>query len=161
MTGPGRPVTIAALAEHPQLVPDVVEIAWQEWGPEQPEHERARWLREMEQDARLHTPTSAAFVALDGDRAVGIVQLHEFEIDEMRDRSPWLCGMVVRPEYRGAGVGAGLVAALEQFAAGHGVPLLWVCTESAAGFYRRCGWYRYGESLQDGWPSIVLTRVLS
>ena len=25
-------ITIATLAEHPELVPDVVEIAWLEWG---------------------------------------------------------------------------------------------------------------------------------
>jgi hypothetical protein len=69
-------ITIATLAEHPQLVPEVVEIAWREWGGLQPAHEHERWLREAERDSRLHSPTSAAFVALDGDRAVGVVQLH-------------------------------------------------------------------------------------
>ena len=152
---------IATLAEHPQLVPEVVEIAWREWGASLPVHERARWLREAERDSRLHLPTSAAFVALDGDRAVGVVQLHEFEIDAMRDRSPWVCGMVVQPDYRGAGVGSRLLAALERFASGHGVARLWVFTESAAAFYERCGWQPHGESEQDGEPGIVLTRVLS
>jgi len=71
-------------------------------------------------DSRLHLPTAAGFVAVDGDRAVATVQLHEFEIDAIRDRSPWVCGMVVRPEYRGAGVGRRLLVALEQFAARHG-----------------------------------------
>jgi GNAT superfamily N-acetyltransferase len=154
-------IMIATLAEHPQLVPEVVEIAWHEWGGSLTEQEHARWLREAERDSRLHLPTSAAFVALDGDRAVGVVQLHEFEIDAMRDRSPWVCGMVVRPDYRGAGVGSRLLAALEQFAAGHGVPRLWVFTEHAAAFYERCGWQRHGESEQDGEPGDVLTRVLS
>jgi GNAT superfamily N-acetyltransferase len=154
-------IAIATLSEQPQLVPEVVEIAWQEWGATLPDHERARWLREAELDSRLHLPTSAAFVALDGDRAVGTVQLHEFEIDAIRDRSPWVCGMVVRPGYRGAGVGSRLLAALEQFAAEHGVPRLWVFTESAVGFYERCGWQRHGESEQDGEPGIVLTRALS
>jgi GNAT superfamily N-acetyltransferase len=152
-------ITIATLAEHPLLVPDVVEIAWREWGALQPQHEHERWLREAERDSRLHSPTSAAFVALDGDQAVGFVQLHEFELDDMRDRSPWVCGMVVLPEYRGAGVGRRLLAALEQFAAGHGVPRLWVFTESAAAFYERCGWQPVDESEQDGEPGIVLTRV--
>ena len=154
-------IAIATLAEHPQLVPEVVEIAWQEWGGSLPDHERARWLREAERDSRLHLPTSAAFVALDCDRAVGVVQLHEFEIDAMRDRSPWVCGMVVRPDYRGAGVGSRLLAALEQFAAGHGVPRLWVFTESAVAFYERCGWQPHCETEQDGEPGLVLTRVLS
>ncbi|HEV8452779.1 MAG TPA: GNAT family N-acetyltransferase [Gaiellales bacterium] len=157
----GPTIAIDTLAEHPDLVSEVVEIAWREWGASLPGHEHARWLREAERDSRLHLPTSAAFVALDRDRAVGVVQLHEFEIDALRDRSPWVCGMVVRPNYRGAGIGSRLLAALERFAAGHGVAQLWVFTESAAGFYERCGWRRYGESEQDGEPGIVLTRVLS
>jgi GNAT superfamily N-acetyltransferase len=152
-------VTIATLAEHPQLVPAVVEIAWQEWGASLPEQERARWLREAELDSSLHAPTSAGFVALDGDRAVGVVQLHEFEIDAMRDRSPWVCGMVVRPEYRGAGVGSRLLAELERFAAGHRVPRLWVFTEQAAAFYQHCGWQRHCDAVEHGEPGVVLTRV--
>ena len=52
-------ITIATLAEHPQLVPEVVEIAWREWGRAAAEHEHARWLREAERDSRLHSPTSA------------------------------------------------------------------------------------------------------
>ena len=157
----GPTIAITTLAEHPDLVSEVVEIAWREWGASLPAHEHARWLREAERDSRLHLPTSAAFVALDRDRAVGVVQLHEFEIDALRDRSPWVCGMVVRPNYRGAGIGSRLLAALERFAAGHGVAQLWVFTESAAGFYERCGWRRYGESEQDGERGIVLTRLLS
>jgi GNAT superfamily N-acetyltransferase len=157
----GAPVTIATLAEHPQLVPEVVEIAWWEWGASLAEREHARWLVEMERDSLLHLPTSAGFVALDGDRAVGTVQLHEFEIDAMRDRSPWVCGMVVRPGYRGAGVGSRLLAALEQFAAAHGVPRLWVFTEHAAAFYERCGWQRHCAAVEHGEPGVVLTRVVS
>jgi len=71
-------ITIATLAEHPQLVPEVVEIAWREWGGSLAEGERERWLREAERDSRLHLPTSAGFMAVDGDHAIGVVQLHEF-----------------------------------------------------------------------------------
>jgi hypothetical protein len=84
----GPLIKITTLADYPQLVPEVVEIAWEEWGAAPPD-DRARLLREAELDSRLHLPTSAGFVALDGDRAVGVVQLHESEIDAMRDRSPW------------------------------------------------------------------------
>ena len=136
MTERRTTITIGTLADHPQLVPEVVDIAWREWGGSLARDERARWLREAERDSRLHLPTSAGFVAVDGDRAVGTVQLHEYEIDAIRDRSPWVCGMLVLPDYRGAGVGSQLLAALERFAAGHGVPRLWVFTEHAAGVLR-------------------------
>ena len=97
VTEPRQLIKIAALADYPQLVPEVVAIAWEEWGEALADDPRERWLREAELDSRLHVPTSAAFVAVAGDRAVGTVQLHEFEIDAIRDRSPWVCGMVVRP----------------------------------------------------------------
>ncbi|HEY0389548.1 MAG TPA: GNAT family N-acetyltransferase [Gaiellales bacterium] len=154
-------VKIATLADAPELVPQVVEMAWDEWGAEHADDPRERWLREAEQDSRLHLPTSAGFVAVDGSRAVGTVQLHEFEIDAVRDRSPWVCGMVVRPQYRGAGVGRRLLAALEEFAAGHRVPRLWVFTEHAAGFYECCGWQRYGTAIEHGETGDVLTRTLT
>jgi GNAT superfamily N-acetyltransferase len=155
-----RSITVAALAEHPHLVPEVVEIAWEERGPALDDDPRERWLPEARRDSRLHLPASAGFVAVDGDRAVGTVQLHEFEIDAIRDRSPWVCGIVVRPECRGAAVGRRLLAALEQFAAGHGVERLWVFTERAAGFYERCGRQPYGTAVEDGEPGDVLTRAL-
>jgi GNAT superfamily N-acetyltransferase len=151
--------TIASLAEHPHLVPDVVDLAWQEWGGSVDEATRARWLREAAEDCRLHVPTAAAFVALDGRRAVGVVQLHEYEIDAMRDRSPWVCGMVVHPAFRGAGMGRGLLRALDEFAADHGVQRLWVWTESAAGFYERCGWQGHGNVVEHGEMGVLLSRV--
>ena len=159
MTGHRPSIVIATLAERPELVTEAVDIAWREWGQSMPESERERWLSEAERDSRLHAPMSAAFVAVDAGRAVGVVQLHEFEIDAIRDRSPWVCGMVVLPEYRGRGVGSRLLAALEEFAAGHGVPQLWVFTEHAAGFYERCGWQRHGEAVEHGEHGIVLTRL--
>jgi GNAT superfamily N-acetyltransferase len=142
-------------------VPEVVGIAWEEWGESLADDPRERWLREAELDSRLHLPTSAGFVAVDGDHAVGTVQLHEFEIDAIRNRSPWVCDMVVRPEYRGTGLGRRLLAALEQFAVGHGVQRLWVFTEHAAGFYERCGWQRFGKTIEDGKSGDVLTRPLT
>jgi len=89
-----------------------------------------------------------------------VIAWHSASASEWPSR-PWVCGMVVLPEYRGAGVGNRLLAALEQFAAGHQVPRLWVFTEHAAGFYERCGWQRHGVAVQDDGPGIVLTRVLS
>jgi GNAT superfamily N-acetyltransferase len=160
MTDPRPTIAIATLAEHPELVTEAVDIAWREWGHSMPESERERWLREAERDSRLHAPMSAAFIAVDAGRAVGVVQLHEFEIDAIRDRSPWVCGMVVRPEYRGMGVGRRLIAALEQFAAANAISQLWVFTEDAAGFYERCGWLRHGEAVEHGEPGVVLTRLL-
>ena len=63
VTEPRPLITIAALAAYLQLVPEVVAIAWEEWGKALADDPRERWLREAELDSRLHLPTSAGFVA--------------------------------------------------------------------------------------------------
>jgi predicted N-acetyltransferase YhbS len=153
-------ITVENLSARPELVADVVEIAWQEWGDALSEAEHAHWLREAERDYRLNTAFSAGFVAVDRGRAVGTVQLHEFDIDAMRDRSPWVCGMVVRPEYRGMHIGRRLLDALERSARERGVERVWVFTEHAAAFYQACGWERHSEAEQDGERGVVLREVL-
>jgi len=114
-----------------------------------------RWLREAERDCQLNTAFSAGFVAMDRHEAVGTVQLHEFDIDVMRDRSPWVCGMVVRPEFRGMQVGRRLLEALLRFARAQGVERLWVFTEHAAAFYEACGWEWYCEAEQGERAHLV------
>lgn len=153
----GVTIRVESFSAHPDLIEDVVGMAWAEWGGTLSAGEHARWLREAERDCRLNTVFSAGLVALNEHEAVGTVQLHEFDIDAMRDRSPWICGMVVRPEYRRMQVGRRLLEAAHRFAAVNGVERLWVFTERAAGFYEACGWERYGEAEQDGERGVVLT----
>jgi len=153
-------IVVDSLANHPELVCQVVEIAWSEWGHALTDEEHQRWLREAEDDCRSNSSFSAGFVAVSGDVLVGTAQLHEFDIDEMRDRSPWVCGMVVKPDYRSLGIGRLLLGALESFAARKGVERLWVFTESASEFYERCGWSPYAEAIHDGEPGTVLTKQI-
>jgi hypothetical protein len=42
------------------------------------------------------------WVASDQSGALGAVGLGLFDIEERRDRSPWLLGMIVRPDRRGS-----------------------------------------------------------
>jgi GNAT superfamily N-acetyltransferase len=153
-------IVVESLANHPDLISEMVDIAWTEWGDALTEEDRQRWLREAERDCRQNSIYSAGFVALSGDELVGAVQLHEFDLDHMRDRSPWVCGMVVKPEYRGHGVGRRLLQALESFAAAKGVKRLWVFTESAPAFYESCGWSPYAEAVNNGEAGMILTKQL-
>jgi GNAT superfamily N-acetyltransferase len=153
-------IVVDSLARHPELVPEVVDIAWTEWGSALSEEDHQRWLREAERDCRMNTVFSAGFVALSDGEPVGTVQLHEFDLEQMRDRWPWVCGMVVKPEYRRRGVGRLLLEALESFAAERAVERLWVFTESAAAFYQSCGWSRYAQAVNNGGPGMILTKLL-
>jgi N-acetylglutamate synthase-like GNAT family acetyltransferase len=82
------------------------------------------------------------FVAVDVDgAALGAVGLAEFDLEERRDRSPWVIGTIVRADHRNEGVGRVLLAALEELAIRAGLTQLWVATERAASFYESCGFH--------------------
>jgi GNAT superfamily N-acetyltransferase len=64
-----------------------------------------------------------------------------FDIEERRDRSPWVLGMIVAPDQRGMGIGARLMRSLETWAHYHGYSQAWVATGGRAiDFYKKCGW---------------------
>ncbi len=162
MTTSPAPVTVQLLADHERLITAVGQMRRQEWGhPPEPE-DRAWWVDVTAREAgRDRLPVT--WVALDaqGD-ALGAVGLADYDIEERRDRSPWLIGMIVRADRRGAGIGGLLVAHLEGWAGAHGYERLWVATGGrAVDFYRKCGW-ELSETFEraPGDVTTVLTRAL-
>ncbi len=131
-------VHVDFMADHPDLIESVIDMQWAEWGQGQPAVEHDRWVRLMRTDTnRDRVPTAFVAVTHDG-KAAGIVQLHEFDIESRRDRSPWICGMFVRSDLRGRGVGEQLLQRVQRFAKEHGIRRLWVFTDTAPRFYERC-----------------------
>ncbi len=103
------------------------------------------------------------WVAVDGrGDALGAVGLGEYDIEERGDRSPWVLGMIVRPDHRGLGIGRLLMSHLEAWAGDHGYTQVWVANEGpAVGFYRKCGW-ELSETVgrASGAAIWVLTKLL-
>lgn len=134
-------MAVALLADHPQLVRAVGLLRWQEWGqppePEDPEY----WVDVTGAEAGRNTlPVTWVAIGPD-DEILGAVGLGEFDIDERRDRSPWVLGMVVGPDERRRGVGRLLLAALADWAIQRGGQRVWVATGGpAVQFYRACGY---------------------
>jgi len=100
----------------------------------------AWWLETTVREAgRDELPVT--FVAHDAaDVVLGAVGLDTYDLDERHDASPWVTGMIVRPDRRGQGVGRTLMQHLERWAAEHRIADAWVGTDLALGFYQRCGW---------------------
>ena len=133
-------VKVSLLADCPSCMQAVADMRWQEWGqPPEPE-DPAWWLQTTVREAgREQLPVT--FVAVDvAGQALGAVGLDAYDLDERREVSPWVTGMIVRRDRRGKGVGRTLMRHLERWAAEHGIAVAWVGTDLAAGFYRRCGW---------------------
>lgn len=158
-------VSIDLLADVPELISQVGELRWSEWGEPPEPTELEFWIDVTRREAgRDKIPVT--WVAVDAQRrAIGAVGIDEFDPDEVRDRSPWLVGMVVAPAQRRHGVGARLVRELELWAVREGIRHVWVATGppggSAERFYQSCGWKNVDVfRTASGEDAIVLERRL-
>lgn len=155
-------VSVELLVDHPHLVPTVGELRWREWG-HPPEPEQLDWWIEASarEAGRDHLPITWVAMAPRGE-AVGAVGLGQFDIEERRDRSPWVLGMIVTEQYRGMGIGSKLMQALELWAYHHGHSQVWVATGGRAiHFYEKCGW-QFTEKINRsfGETASILTKSL-
>ena len=141
MTNSPGLVTIQLLADNQHLIEPIGDLRWREWGHAPEPEDRNWWVDVTAREAgRGRLPIT--WVAID-DRggARGAVGLDVFDLEERRDRSPWVVGMIVHPNHRGMGFGSLLIATLEAWAQSHGYEQVWVATGGRAiDFYRKCGW---------------------
>ncbi|MGC5365258.1 N-acetyltransferase family protein [Streptomyces sp. DT24] len=104
----------------------------------------AQWWRE--QAAAVEAGHRQVWIARDDERVAGTVSLVRALLPNARHRAE-VAKLMVRPSARGQGVDAALLAAVERAAAGAGVTLLLLDTETdcpAERLYRSAGWTRCG-----------------
>ena len=95
-----------------------------------------------------------ALLAEIGGKPVGMCLFvrHEAEPNPRPDLSPWLAALYVVPEFRKRGIGATLVAAIEDHARFIGTRRLYLYTSEAEPFYERIGWTvedRFEQNMED------------
>ena len=155
-------ISIDLLAHHPHLISMVGEILWREWG-HAPEPENLDWWVEATARESGYDDIPITWVAIDNQgQPVGAVGLGAFDIEERHDRSPWVLGMIVAAQYRGAGIGGQLLRTLEVWGQPRGYSHVWVATgDRAVGFYQKCGW-KLQETIErpSGERVFVLARSL-
>ena len=134
-------ISIKLLADQPHLIGAVGELRWREWGDSADPDSLDRWIKISEAEAG-YDRLPVTWVAVDDQgQVVGAIGLDKFDIEERRDRSPWVVGVIVAAHRRSSGIGGQLMAALEAFAHVSGNPQLWVATGGrAVSFYQKCGW---------------------
>lgn len=99
-------------------------------------------------------------VMTEADAPIGMVALCEGDLEGRPDLNPWLAGMYVAPEHRGAGHARRLIAALEAFARGNGIARLSLYTAVAVGLYRKCGWQPVETFDKDGLTYTIMQKAL-
>ena len=101
-----------------------------------------------------------ALVAKADGEPVGTCLLVESEIEPDHDVSPWLAGLFVVPEYRGKGVGAASVRAIEDQARQRELSRVYLYTTDAVGFYKRLGWKVMDRTNWQGFDTALMVRDL-
>jgi GNAT superfamily N-acetyltransferase len=134
-------ISIKLLADQPELIAAVGELRWRDWGNPADPDSLDEWVKISEKEAG-YDRLPVTWVAIDDHgQTVGVIGLDEFDIDERRDRSPWVVGVIVAADRRSTGIGSQLMAALEAFAHSKDYSQLWVATGGrAVNFYQKCGW---------------------
>lgn len=136
-------------------------MRWIEWGhPPEPEDPQWWLMTTLRECGRDELPVT--FVAHDeSGEVVGAVGLDVYDLEERQEVTPWVTGMIVRRDCRGRGVGRRLLQHLEAWAAHQKTDVIWVATDLAAEFYRRCGYT--GQEMftrSDGQEFTVLSKQL-
>lgn len=129
----------AWLSEVPERAAQLAAWHVAEWAPLIPGFNVPDMLGEFAtHSGGEQIPTT--LVALDDDQLLGSVSLLENDHDDIREYSPWLASLYVRPSSRGTGLGVELVHRCEDIAQRLGVARLFLYTSGQEPFYRRLGW---------------------
>jgi GNAT superfamily N-acetyltransferase len=131
-------LNIVALNDRPELVPAVAQ-----WLHGEFDHARGPSLAKRVDQLQAQKSPDETFVLYDDDVPVGIASLVINDLPSRPDLTPWLAGVLVRPEFRGRGYSASLVRHVEAVAAPM-TSTLWLYTWTAAPLYAGLGWELVG-----------------
>jgi predicted N-acetyltransferase YhbS len=101
-----------------------------------------------------------ALVAVSGAEAVGSASLRTHDMKTRKDLSPWLASVYVPVDQRNRGIGARLVAAIEEKARALGFAVLYLWTEGKENFYARLGWTVVDRVEYLGEQAVIMRKQL-
>lgn len=150
---------IALLADHTQAMPALqrlFEAEWPDYYGEQGPGDAAADLAAY----ALRDGLPLGVVALLDDEVVGIAALKAASIDAYPQFTPWAAAGLVAPQWRGRGIGAHLIAALEGHAMRLGHRAIYAGTATAGSLMRRLGWEYLDTTPQHGVSVAVFRKRL-
>ncbi len=158
-------VRVATAADIDALIALFVEVADERlWIGTEPGFDREAKRRQLE--SVVSGENGASFVASVGDGIVGQIGVHRHQANGLH------IGMMVKPGYRGRGIGTALVWAATRWAKAQGEPtlslLVFPHNAAAIALYERCGFHQAGRreayirrANGEWWDAIAMTLDLS
>ena len=89
------------------------------------------------------------YLGMVNDECIGTSSLVSNDLKERQDLTPWLAGLYIRKKYRGRGYAQKLINKVIETAAELGVNTLYLRTESASNYYKRLGWKKIYETIDE------------
>ncbi|MEH6420684.1 GNAT family N-acetyltransferase [Pseudomonas sp. CGJS7] len=152
-------VRIGLLADHPGVLPHLQQLFEAEW----PDYYSTGGPGDAARDLAAYCGRDAlpvGVVALLDGEVVGIAALKAASIDAYPQFTPWAAAGLVAPQWRGRGIGAQLILALEAQAMRLGHGAIYAGTATAGSLMRRLGWEYLDTTPQHGVQVAVFRKRL-
>jgi GNAT superfamily N-acetyltransferase len=101
-----------------------------------------------------------AWIAHEGDIALGTAALRATDLEGREDLGPWLGGVFTEPRCRNQGIASKLCGVVEAKAAELGIPKLYLFTHGQESLYARLGWARLEPAVWRGHPCSIMWKVV-
>jgi GNAT superfamily N-acetyltransferase len=134
-------IVIDYLANHKDLIPEITDLLYGQWADLfHASGTSKEKLRDLLVERAVTDKLPIAVVALSDGVLAGTGSIKLFEPGTRAGLTPWLAGMYVKDAYRGSGIGASIVRALEAKAGELGVATMYLSVGAAEAFYLDLGW---------------------
>jgi len=153
-------VLIEYLADRPDLLSELAQLHFSEWGhfrPGQTIDDRIEGLKRCSGKSAI----PSAIVATSGNELIGSAMLVTHDMISRKDLSPWLAGVYVKPFYRKAGVATTLIQRIEQEAASLDVTRLYLYTDKESQFYSKRKWHTVETCKYKGLEVTIMVKELT
>jgi GNAT superfamily N-acetyltransferase len=153
-------VHICYLAERPEFAEQLIPYLLEHWNYVLP-HETAADRAIKFKAHQNFDALPIAWLAYEGNEALGTAALRTCDLEGRDDHSPWLGGVFVKPSHRKRGIASALCSVVEAKAHALGKSRLFLVTHGQEDFYERLGWQHKEAVTWQGHPCSIMCKVLS
>jgi len=146
---------IEYLLHHPDLIPEIAELKFREFGYLVP----GKTLEDFHQGLEKHLNDKEfpiAYVVRENKKFIGTFSLRKVDLDTHKHLFPWMGSVLVHPDMRNRGIGSFLVKNAEIIARELGYPHLYLFTPDKAAWYAKLGWTITQHTLFDSNPVTIM-----
>ena len=130
--------TMISLRENPEYLDIAADYFSAKWGIS-----RQIYHDSMTDSLTTRDAVPRWYLMKDGEEIIGAFGLIENDFMVRKDLSPWLCGLYIEKERRGAALGSLLLDHGRREAGRLGFSKVYLCTDHV-GYYERYGWEFFG-----------------